>query len=68
MMEDVTMRTIFDNILLELADCAKTHNDIQVQRLECAITDKYKDGLLTSYEYHALYGVAFSIREEIFAK
>lgn len=62
------MRTIFDNILLELTDCAKTHNDIQAAALECAITDKYKAGLLSHYEYHALYGVAFSIREEIFSK
>lgn len=62
------MRTIFDNILLELADCAKTHNSIQVQRLECDITNKYNAGILSHYEYHALYGVAFSIREEIFSK
>lgn len=58
------MRTIFDNILLELADCAKTHNIIQAQRLECAIIDKYKTGLLTDYEYRALYGVAHTLREE----
>lgn len=56
--------TIFDNILLELASCAKRSDSLEAQRLECAITDKYKEGLLTSYEYHALYGVAFSIREE----
>lgn len=37
------MRTVFDNILLELADCAKTHNDILAQHLECAITDKYEE-------------------------
>jgi hypothetical protein len=67
-MEGLTMRTIFDNILLELADCAKTHNDLQVQQLECDITDKYNAGLLSPYEFHALYGVAFSIREEIFSK
>lgn len=42
-MEGVTMRTVFDNILLELADCAKTHNDILAQHLECAITDKYEE-------------------------
>lgn len=64
----VTMRTIFDNILLDLADCAKTHNSTQTQRLECDITDKYNAGLLSSHEFHALYGVAFSIREEIFSK
>ena len=58
------MRTIFDNILLELADCAKNRNSIQVQRLECAIIDKYKTGLLTDYEYRALYGVAHTLREE----
>jgi hypothetical protein len=62
------MRTVFDNILIELADCSKTHNSIQAQQLECAITDKYKAGLLSHYEFHALYGVAFSIREEIFSK
>ena len=62
------MRTIFDNLLLELADCAKSHNDIQAQRLECDITDKYNAGLLSHYEYYALYGVAFSIREETFSK
>lgn len=59
------MRTIFDNILLELADCAKTRNSIQAQRLECAIIDKYKTGLLTNYEYRALYGVAHTLREEV---
>lgn len=48
------MRTIFDNILLELA--------------ECDITDKYNAGLLSHCEYYALYGVAFNIREEIFSK
>lgn len=68
MMEGATMRTIFDNILLELAECAKTHNSIQAQRLECDITDKYNAGLLSPHEFHALYGVAFSIREEIFLK
>ena len=62
------MRTIFDNILLELANCAKTHNSIQAQQLECAIIDKHNAGLLSHYEFHALYGVAFSIREEIFSK
>ena len=62
------MRTIFDNILLELADCAKTHSSIQAQRLERDITDKYNAGLLSNYEFHALYGVVFSIREEIFSK
>lgn len=58
------MRTIFDNILLELADCAKTHNIIQAQRLECAIIDKYKAGLLASYDYLTLYRVANTLREE----
>lgn len=58
------MRTIFDNILLELADCAKTCNGIQAQRLECAIIDKYKAGLLSHYEYTTLYGVAHTLREE----
>lgn len=58
------MRTVFDNILLELADCAKTHNSIQAQRLECAIIDKYKAGLLSHYEYNALYSVAHTLREE----
>lgn len=58
------MRTIFDNILLELADCAKTRNDLQVQRLECDITDKYNAGLLSHYEYTTLYGVAHTLREE----
>lgn len=58
------MRTIFDNILLELADCAKTRNSIQAQRLECAIIDKYKVGLLSNYEYNALYGVAHMLKEE----
>ena len=62
------MKTIFDNILLELADCAKTHNSIQVQQLECDITDKYNAGLLSPHEFYALYSVAFSIREEIFSK
>lgn len=60
--------TIFDNILLELADCAKTHNSIQVQQLERDITNKYNAGLLSHCEYYALYSVAFSIREEIFSK
>lgn len=64
----VTMRTVFDNILVELADCAKTHSSIQAQRLECDITDKYNAGLLSPHEFHALYGVAFSIREEILSK
>ena len=68
MMEGLTMRTIFDSILLELADCAKAHNSIQAQRLECDITDKYNAGLLSPHEFHALYGVAFSIREEILSK
>lgn len=58
------MKTIFDNILLELADCAKTHNSIQAQRLECAIIDKYKTGLLTSYDYLTLYKAAHTLREE----
>lgn len=58
------MRTIFDNILLELADCAKTSNLLQAQRLECAIIDKYKAGLLTSYDYLTLYRVAHTLREE----
>mgnify|MGYP004642338805 FL=1 len=58
------MRTIFDNILLELADCAKNRNSIQAQRLECAIIDKYKAGLLSHYEYNALYSVAHTLREE----
>lgn len=58
------MRTIFDNILLELANCAKTHNSIQAQRLEYAIIDKYKAGLLTSYDYLTLYRVAHTLREE----
>ena len=58
------MRTIFDNILLELADCAKTHNSIQAQRLECDIIDKYKAGLLSHYQYTALYSVAHTLREE----
>lgn len=62
------MRTIFDNILLELADCAKRADAVEAQRLECDITNKYNAGLLSHYEFHALYGVAFSIREEIFAK
>lgn len=62
------MRTIFDDILLELADCAKTRNSIQAQRLECDITDKYNAGLLSPHEFYTLYGVAFSIREEIFSK
>lgn len=62
------MRTVFDSILLKLADCAKTHNDIQAAAIECDITGKYNAGLLSSYEFHALYGVAFSIREEIFSK
>ena len=62
------MRTIFDKILLELADCAKTHNSIQAQRIECDITDKYNAGLLSPHEFHALYGVAFSIREESISK
>lgn len=61
------MRTIFDNILLELADCAKTHNSIQVQQLERDIANKYNAGLLSHCEYYALYGVAFNIREEIFS-
>lgn len=60
--------TVFDNFLLELAGCAKRADALEAQRLECAITDKYKAGLLSHYEYHALYGVAFSIREEIFSK
>ena len=67
-MEGVRMMTIFDNILLELADCAKTRNSIQAQRLECDITDKYNAGLLSHCEYYALYSVAFNIREEIFSK
>lgn len=58
------MRTVFDNILVELADCAKTHNSIQAQQLECAIIDKYKAGLLSHSEYVALYGVAHTLREE----
>lgn len=58
------MRTIFDNILLELATCAKCSDTIEAQRLECAIIDKYKTGLLTDYEYRALYGVAHTLREE----
>lgn len=58
------MRTIFDNILLELADCAKNRNSIQAQQLECAIIDKYKAGLLSHYEYNALYSVAHTLREE----
>ena len=62
------MRTIFDNILLELADCAKPDDAVKAQRLECDITDKYNAGLLSPHEFHALYGVAFSIREEIFTK
>lgn len=62
------MRTVFDNILLELANCAKTLNSIQVQQLERDITDKYNAGLLSPHEFHALYGVAFSIREEILSK
>lgn len=62
------MRTIFDNILLELAECAKTHDSIQAAALECDITDKYNAGLLSHCEYYALYGVAFNIREEIFSK
>ena len=62
------MRTVFDNILVELADCAKTHNSIQAQQLESDIINKYNAGLLSPHEFHALYGVAFSIREEIFSK
>lgn len=62
------MMTVFDDILLELADCAKTHSSIQAQRLERDITDKYNAGLLSHCEYYALYGVAFNIREEIFSK
>lgn len=62
------MMTVFDNILVKLADCAKTHNSIQAQRLECDITDKYNAGLLSPHEFHALYSVAFSIREENFSK
>lgn len=58
------MRTIFDNILLELAACAKCSDIIEAQRLECAIIDKYKAGLLSNYEYNALYGVAHTLREE----
>ena len=58
------MRTVFDNILLELADCAKSHNLLQAQRLECAIIDKYKAGLLTSYDYLTLYRIAHTLREE----
>ena len=58
------MRTIFDNILLELADCAKSRNLLQAQQLECAIIDKYKAGLLTSYDYLTLYRVAHTLREE----
>lgn len=58
------MRTIFDNILLELADCAKTRSLLQAQQLECAIVDKYKAGLLTSYDYLTLYRVAHTLREE----
>lgn len=62
------MMTIFDDILLELADCAKTHNSDQTQRIECDIIDKYNAGLLSHCEYYALYSVAFNIREEIFSK
>lgn len=62
------MRTVFDNILVELADCAKTHSSIQAQQLEYDITAKYNAGLLSPHEFYALYGVAFSIREEIFSK
>lgn len=62
------MKTVFDNILLELADCAKTHSSIQAQQLECDIIDKYNAGLLSIHEFYALYSVAFSIREEIFSK
>lgn len=56
--------TIFDNILLELASCAKRSDLLEAQRLECAIIDKYKAGLLSAYEYNALYAVAHTIREE----
>lgn len=59
------MRTVFDDILLELADCAKTHNSIQSQRIECTIIDKYKTGLLTNYEYRTLYGVTHTLRKEV---
>ena len=58
------MRTIFDNILLELANCAKNRDIVQAQRLECAIIDKYKAGLLASYDYITLYRVAHTLREE----
>lgn len=56
--------TIFDNILLELASCAKRADTIEAQRLECATIDKYKAGLLNRYEYTALSGVARTLREE----
>jgi hypothetical protein len=67
-MDGIIIMTIFDNILLKLADCAKTHNSIQTQQIECDTIDKYNAGLLSPHEFHALYGVAFSIREEIFSK
>lgn len=56
--------TIFDNILLELASCAKRADLFEAQRLECAIIDKYKAGLLSHYQYTALYSVAHTLREE----
>lgn len=62
------MRTIFDNILLELADCAENRDIVRAQRLECAIIDKYKAGLLTSYDYLTLYRVANTLREEARSK
>ena len=67
-MESVTMRTIFDNILLELADCAKNRDIVKAQHIECAIIDKYKAGLLSHYEYATLYGVAHTLREEARSK
>ena len=66
-MEVLTV-TIFDNILLELASCAKRADAIEAQRLECAIIDKHKTGLLTRSEYTALYGVAHTLREEVRSK
>lgn len=62
------MRTIFDNILLELADCAKNRDIVNAQRIECAIIDKYKAGMLTSYDYLTLYRVANTLREEARSK
>lgn len=56
--------TIFDNILLELASCAKRSDAAEADRLWCIIDQKYKDGLLTACEFYALHSVAFCIGEE----